>query len=94
MKKNIRIKGRLRFYLRAALYMGILLLFVNVGVFMLNENAGWILAIFSFLYYLLFILLYVRLKPVISEELVNFATEYGQVQKRLLSKRLIQRKIQ
>ncbi|MBQ3794489.1 MAG: DHH family phosphoesterase [Lachnospiraceae bacterium] len=84
MKKNIRIKGRLRFYLRAALYMGILLLFVNVGVFMLNENAGWILAIFSFLYYLLFILLYVRLKPVISEELVNFATEYGQVQKRLL----------
>lgn len=51
---------------------------------MLNENAGWILAIFSFLYYLLFILLYVRLKPVISEELVNFATEYGQVQKRLL----------
>jgi c-di-AMP phosphodiesterase-like protein len=84
MKKNIRIKGRLRFYLRAALYMGILLLFVNVGVFMLNEDAGWILAIFSFLYYLLFILLYVRLKPVISEELVNFATEYGQVQKRLL----------
>ncbi len=51
---------------------------------MLNEDAGWILAIFSFLYYLLFILLYVRLKPVISEELVNFATEYGQVQKRLL----------
>ncbi|MBE5855172.1 MAG: DHH family phosphoesterase [Lachnospiraceae bacterium] len=84
MKKNIRIKGRLRFYLRAALYMGILLLFVNVGVFMLNEDAGWILAIFSVLYYLLFILLYVRLKPVISEELVNFATEYGQVQKRLL----------
>ncbi|MCR5321167.1 MAG: DHH family phosphoesterase [Lachnospiraceae bacterium] len=84
MKKNIRIKGRLRFYLRAALYMGILLLFVNVGVFMLNEDAGWILAIFSSLYYLLFILLYVRLKPVISEELVNFATEYGQVQKRLL----------
>jgi c-di-AMP phosphodiesterase-like protein len=64
--------------------MGILLLFVNVGVFMLNEDAGWILAIFSVLYYLLFILLYVRLKPVISEELVNFATEYGQVQKRLL----------
>ncbi len=51
---------------------------------MLNEDAGWILAIFSSLYYLLFILLYVRLKPVISEELVNFATEYGQVQKRLL----------
>ena len=51
---------------------------------MLNEDAGWILAIFSVLYYLLFILLYVRLKPVISEELVNFATEYGQVQKRLL----------
>lgn len=51
---------------------------------MLNEDAGWILATFSVLYYLLFILLYVRLKPVISEELVNFATEYGQVQKRLL----------
>ena len=51
---------------------------------MLNEDAGWILAIFSVLYYLLFILLYVRLKPVISEELVNFATEYGQVQKKLL----------
>jgi len=84
MKKNLQIKGRMKFYFQTAIYMGVLLLFVDAGVFALNFSAGCLLASFAAFYFLISLIFYYRLKPAIINEMINFATEYGQVQKQLL----------
>lgn len=84
MKNNVQLKGRIKFYVHAIIYMGILLIFVDAGIFAMDFNAGCAMTVFTVLYFLVFLILYLRMKPVISAELINFATEYGLVQKKLL----------
>ncbi|MBQ0027593.1 MAG: DHH family phosphoesterase [Lachnospiraceae bacterium] len=84
MKNRIKVKGSLKTFFLIAIYMGILMVFVSVAIWMLNRDAGLIMAIFTALYLLIMGLLTFRNKPIIMNELISFATEYGQIQKRLL----------
>ncbi|MCR5403559.1 MAG: DHH family phosphoesterase [Butyrivibrio sp.] len=81
---RVRLKGRLRSYLRVFTYLGILLVLVNVAVFTVNITAGLILLAFTALYFIAILYMNLYSKPIIMNELVSFATEYGQIQKRLL----------
>ncbi|MBR6909130.1 MAG: DHH family phosphoesterase, partial [Lachnospiraceae bacterium] len=84
MKTKMRIKGRLRTYLRFTIYLGILLLVIDIAAFTINRTAGWLLAVFSVVYIAVTLILYFYNKPLIMNELVSFATEYGQIQRKLL----------
>lgn len=84
MKNTIKLKGRLKFQLRFMLYMGFLLILVDIGVFTFDVKAGLLLAAFTVLYLAIYIFLYFHTKPVIMNELISFATQYGQIQRRLL----------
>ncbi len=83
-KNRVKLKGKLKTYLRVFSYLGILLVLVNIAVFTVNFTAGLIMVAFTGLYFV--VLLYINLysKPIIMNELVSFATEYGQIQKKLL----------
>ncbi|MBQ7839614.1 MAG: DHH family phosphoesterase [Lachnospiraceae bacterium] len=83
-KKRIRLKGRLRIYMQTSLYLGILLLLVNIGIYFLDARAGFLLTCFLLFYFGMVILLMFYNRPVIINELVSFATQYGQIQKTLL----------
>ena len=83
-KKRIKLKGRLRIYMQTSLYLGILLLFVNAGIYFLDARAGFLLSCFLLLYFGMIILLMLYNRPIIINELVSFATQYGQIQKALL----------
>ena len=83
-KNRVRLKGKLKSYLRAFSYLGILLVLVNVGVFTVNITAGLILLTFTALYFIAVLYMNFYSKPIIMNELVSFATEYGQIQKKLL----------
>lgn len=83
-KKRIRLKGRLRIYMQTSLYLGLLLLLVDVGIYFLDARAGFLLTCFLVLYFGMVILLMFYNRPVIINELVSFATQYGQIQKTLL----------
>lgn len=84
MKQKVKIKGHLRSYLQTTLVLGILLAFVNVGVYFLDIEAGICVSGFLLIYLItMFILLY-RNKSVIMNEFINFATQYGQIQRTLL----------
>ncbi len=83
-KKRIRLKGRLGVYMYTSLYLGILLLVVNIGTYFLDVRAGILLSSFLVLYLALILLLMFYNRPVIINELVSFATQYGQIQKTLL----------
>lgn len=83
-KKRIRLKGRLRIYMQTSLYLGLLLLLVDVGTYFLDVRAGFLLSCFLLLYFGMIVLLMFYNRPVILNEMISFATQYGQVQKTLL----------
>ena len=83
-RNRVKLKGKLKTYLRVFTYLGILLILVNVAVFTVNFTAGLILLAFTGLYFIAVLYLNRYNKPIIMNELVSFATEYGQIQKKLL----------
>jgi c-di-AMP phosphodiesterase-like protein len=84
MKTKMRVKGRLRTYLKSTIYLGTLLVVIDIAAFMINLTAGWLLAVFTVVYLTVTLILYFYNKPIIMNELVSFATEYGQIQRKLL----------
>lgn len=84
MKNSIKLKGRLKKYLQTSIYLGILLILVNITIYFVDYRAGLILTGFAVLYFIIVILLMLYNKPVIMNELISFATQYGQIQRRLL----------
>lgn len=83
-KNRVKLKGKLKTYLRIFSYLGILLVLINVAVFTVDITAGLILLAFTGLYFIAVLYLNFYNKPIIMNELVSFATEYGQIQKKLL----------
>lgn len=84
MKKRIRLKGRIRNYILFSIYLGVLLFVVNIFLFLLDYRAAALLACFTVFYFIVTLTLYFYNKPIIMNELISFATQYGQIQKRLL----------
>lgn len=84
MKKRIKFKGRIKTYLSFSIYLGVLLLVVNAFLFLLDYRAASLLGCFTLFYFVVVLALYFYNKPIIMNELISFATEYGQIQKRLL----------
>ena len=81
---RIKLKGKLKTFLHIFIYLGVLLAFVTIAVLTVNFRAGLIVAAFSLLYFMAVLYLDFYNKPIIMNELVSFATEYGQIQKKLL----------
>ena len=83
-KNKIRIKGVLHTYLNVSVYLGILLAMINLSIYLLDYIAGLVLSCFVLIYFAITMYLYLRNKSVVLNELVSFATEYGQIQRQLL----------
>ncbi len=84
MKNKIRIEGKLRSYLWSAVLLGILIALIDIYIFTMNFKAGAVLAGFVVLYFLVNLLFFIRSSKTVLGDMVDFATQYGQVQKALL----------
>ena len=84
MKNSVKLKGRLKSYLQASLYLGFLLIAVDILVYLIDYRAGLVLSGFIIFYFAIILAMMFYNKPVIMNELVSFATQYGQIQRRLL----------
>ncbi|NLL76045.1 MAG: DHH family phosphoesterase, partial [Clostridiales bacterium] len=84
MKNSIKLKGKLKKYLQTSVYLGILLVIVNLGIYVIDYRAGLILTCFCIFYFAIVLSLRLNNKPVIMNELISFATQYGQIQRKLL----------
>lgn len=67
------------------MFMTILLICMNVVIYMDDILSGVMFSIFTAIYFVVSLIVYVRNKPVLVNELINFATQYGTVQKQLLN---------
>ncbi len=84
LKSKMKLMGRLKKYMQTSLYLGLLLAVVNLVVYLINIPSGLVVTCFVLLYFAVVLSLQFYNKPVIINELVSFATQYGQIQKVLL----------
>lgn len=84
MKTKIKLKGRVKAYIRFSVYLAALLCIVNAGIFLIDVRAGALLGVYTVIHLIITLTLYFYNKPLIMNELISFATEYGQIQRKLL----------
>lgn len=84
MKNTVKLKGRMKSYLQSSLYLGLLLAVVDILIYMLDYRAGLVMTAYLIFYIAIVLAMMLYNKPVIMNELVSFATQYGQIQRRLL----------
>lgn len=84
MKKNVKFKGQLKLYMQWPMFLILLLLAMNVAMYALDIKAGILMSIFVCIYTTIVAVLYYYNKQILVNELINFATGYGQIQKKLL----------
>ncbi len=84
MKNKIKLKGVLRSYTHISIYLGILLGIVTIGLWFVDIRSGIIATVFTAFYFAIVLLFYRNNTPIIMNELISFATEYGQIQRQLL----------
>ena len=89
MKKNVKLNGQLRLYVRWPLYLTLLLIGMNIWIYFISHEAGMVMAVFVAVYAVAAGILYVSNQPVLYTELVSFATHYGQIQKNLLKELIL-----
>lgn len=85
MKQNIKLRGKLGSCIRWPLFLTILLVAINVPLYFWDVKAAGIVSGFIVLYFLIVFFSYYASKPIVINELINFATQYGTVQKKLLN---------
>ncbi len=84
MKKKVHLKGQLKSYTRWVLLLSILLFLMNGCMYSISVKAGVLVSAFLVIYLLMVSVLYLRSRTQIYNELISFATQYGQIQKKLL----------
>ena len=84
-KTNIKLKGKLRRYLNWPLYLTIVLILMDVAMYAQDIQMGAEFSGFIVLYVIIVLISNRRNRPLLINELVNFATQYGTVQKQLLN---------
>ena len=84
MNKNLKFKGRLRLYFRLPVWFGILWAVMDAAIYTIDVKAGMIMSGFTLVYLISFLVLEHFNRSVVMNELVSFATQYGQIQKKLL----------
>ena len=84
MAKKVRIKGKLKLYFTLLLAFGIILAIINIPIYILNILSGVVISVFLVIYFVGIIVMWIYFRQFFIDEMVNFATEYGQIQKQIL----------
>lgn len=85
MKSSIKIKGKLKKYIYMPLMLTVLLVMFNGAVYIKDIGVGAMFTGFIVFYEIVLLVFYRKYRPKLVQELVNFATQYGTVQKKLLT---------
>ncbi|MCI5648422.1 MAG: DHH family phosphoesterase [Fusicatenibacter sp.] len=84
MKSKMKLSGQLRKYMRWPFILSVLMVVMNICMYFVNLKAGMWFTLFVVIYILAACFLYYSKRPLVVNELITFATEYGQVQKHLI----------
>lgn len=83
-KKKIQYSGKLKSYMQWPMIMIVFLIVMNILVLFINAKAGFVVSVFSLVYIAMALLMYLRHKPSILNELISFSAQYDQIQRTIL----------
>ncbi len=84
MGNQIKLKNRISGYFETPIRLGFFLILVNILILFMDWPSGLVLMVFTVAYVIVVVAMRMHSRALILNEMVSFATEYGQVQKRLL----------
>ena len=84
MKQKLKLKGKLQTFVHATLLLGLLLVAVDIWIYSIDVKAGVVLSGFVVFYLIMSLILVSFNKNILMNEMISFATQYGQIQKKLL----------
>jgi len=84
MNKKQKLSGALKTYLLWPVLLTALLLCMNLSIYVIDKVAGVVMSAFVLVYFLIAITIYYFDRNKIITEMVRYAMDYGQVQKRLM----------
>ena len=84
MRRRVNLKGRLSRYFNAPIYLGLVLVLANILIYFVNWPSGIVLTGALVIYFIFILMLYFNNRSILMNEMVSFATEYGQIQRGLL----------
>jgi hypothetical protein len=84
MSRKLKVRGALRAYLLWPVILTVVLLCMNLIMYPIDRLAGYAMTAFTVLYFVMAMTIYMAKRSKIATELVRYAMDYGQVQKRLL----------
>ena len=85
MNKKVKFKGRLGAFLNWPIIIGIILAVLNIGVYFYDLKSGMFVSSFIVIYAISTGIVYLVNIDHVGREVVDFATEYSTVQKKLLN---------
>ena len=81
---NLKYKGGIKRFFLMLYALAAVLVIINVAIAFIDKKAALVLLIFTIIYIATVIYTVVRNQSILLNEMVSFATQYGQVQRRLL----------
>lgn len=81
---NVKTDKKVNSYLRWPLYLSIFLLMMNLFVYCADKEAGMVVTMFLVVYIFIAFGLFFLRKPVITSALIDYASNYSQVQRHLM----------
>ncbi|HPU62625.1 MAG TPA: DHH family phosphoesterase [Mobilitalea sp.] len=89
MGRKLRLNSSLKAYLFWPIYMTVLLLLMNLWIYVINKKAGYVMSVFTLLYFLLALSVFYIKRNQIYTELIRYGMDFAQVQKRLLKEMVV-----
>lgn len=89
MNKKTQINTSLRSYLKWPIVLIILLIVMNIVIFFMDKRSGIVASCFILLYIIMVLANYFMRRSKLFDEMVQFASEYEQVQKKMLKELII-----
>ncbi|MCR4751032.1 MAG: DHH family phosphoesterase [Eubacterium sp.] len=81
---KVKSIGELNKILTLPLWLLVIPVAVNIGVYVINQQAGFLMTAAIVVYAIVLVARYIRKQAVLMNELITFATQYGQIQKQIM----------
>lgn len=88
-KRNRQQSKKTGFIFQVPVNLGIILALLDILIIFINWPAGLVLAAFVIFYYVIIVYFYFHNRQIITNEMIRFATEYGQIQNLLMRELVI-----
>ena len=83
-KKDVRLKGQLKMYMRWPLIMTVLLIAMNFWMYRIDRQAAGMMSVFVIIYAAVVGILYFHNRSLILADMIQFSTQYKGIQNTLL----------